>query len=44
LIALDTSVIIPALTDWHEADVQARLRAKNGRVPVHALLKGYSES
>ncbi|MGH9101312.1 MAG: PIN domain-containing protein [Acidimicrobiales bacterium] len=40
--ALDSSVVIAALTQWHEAHDAAREQAWGQRVPVHAYLESYA--
>ncbi len=42
MIAIDTSVAVPALLSWHEAHDRARLAAKDAPIPSHALLETYS--
>lgn len=42
MIALDTSVIVAALLDWHEAHEPASQAARGGAIPAHALLETYS--
>lgn len=42
MIALDTSVVVAALLDWHEAHEPARRAANGGAIPAHALLESYS--
>lgn len=42
MIALDTSLAVPALLAWHEAHDQARAAARDGVIPAHALLEAYS--
>ena len=42
MIALDTSVVVPALCGWHEAHPAARVAAAGASIPAHALLESYS--
>lgn len=42
MIALDTSVVIPALTAWHEAHDAARRAASGALVPAHTLVESYA--
>jgi predicted nucleic acid-binding protein len=40
--AVDTSVIVPALLQWHEAHEDCRRLLDGAMVPSHALLESYS--
>jgi predicted nucleic acid-binding protein len=40
--ALDSSVCIPALADWHEAHERSRPLAVGAVIPAHALVECYS--
>ncbi len=40
--AVDTSVVVPALTQWHEAHDQARQAAWGAAIPAHALVESYA--
>jgi predicted nucleic acid-binding protein len=42
VIALDSSVAIPALVSWHEFHEPARVAAEGAFIPAHALLETYS--
>lgn len=42
MIALDTSVVVPALVSWHEAHDPARRAAAGAAVPAHVRLEAYS--
>lgn len=42
MTALDTSVCVPALLDWHEAHDVCRRAAVGASIPAHALLEIYS--
>jgi predicted nucleic acid-binding protein len=40
--AVDTSVIVPALLEWHEAHPGCRYLLEGALVPSHAILESYS--
>lgn len=40
--AVDTSVVVPALLQWHEAHETARRMLSGSMVPAHAMLESYS--
>ena len=40
--AVDSSVLVAALAQWHEGHEAARREAHGGRVPAHAYLEGYA--
>ncbi len=42
MIALDTSVVVPALASWHEAHQITRRAARGGVVPAHVNLEAYA--
>jgi predicted nucleic acid-binding protein len=42
LTALDTSVVIAALTSWHEAHERSRRAAGGGSIPAHAVVEAYA--
>lgn len=42
MTALDTSVVIPALLQWHEAHPSAHRAATGGSVPAHVLVESYA--
>jgi hypothetical protein len=42
LTALDTSVVVAALTSWHEAHERSRRAAGGGSIPAHALIGSYA--
>jgi predicted nucleic acid-binding protein len=42
LIAVDTSVAVPALLGWHTAHSAARRAARGAAIPAHALVETYS--
>lgn len=42
MIAVDTSVAVPALLPWHEAHVQCHQRVVGASVAAHVLVETYS--
>ena len=42
MIALDTSVAIPALASWHEHHQAALSQSRGAMIPAHALLETFS--
>lgn len=42
MIAVDTSLAVPALISWHESHAMARHASKSASIPSHALLETYS--
>ncbi|MFV2038754.1 MAG: PIN domain-containing protein [Acidimicrobiales bacterium] len=42
MIAIDSSVAVPAVTSWHEFHEIARIAADGASIPAHALLETYS--
>lgn len=42
MTALDSSVVVPALTRWHQAHDEARLAAAGGSLPARALIESYA--
>jgi predicted nucleic acid-binding protein len=42
LIALDTSVVVPAISGWHVAHEASRKAAHGGTIPAHALAETYA--
>lgn len=42
MTALNSSVVVPALIEWHEAHDPARLAAAGASVPAHALIESYA--
>jgi predicted nucleic acid-binding protein len=42
VIAVDTSVVIPALVRWHQSHETCRKAAARRSVPAHALIESYS--
>lgn len=42
MTAVDTSVVVAALTQWHEAHDAARVAAHGAKIPAHALVESYS--
>ncbi len=42
MIAVDSSVAVPAFVAWHEAHLSARQAVANAAIPAHARLETYS--
>lgn len=42
MTALDTSVVVAALTSWHEAHQRSRRAAGGGSIPAHAVIESYA--
>jgi len=42
LIAIDSSVAVPAVASWHQFHEIARVAAEGAYIPAHALLETYS--
>lgn len=42
MIALDTSVVVPAVLSWHEAHSESAAAATGGSLPAHALVETYA--
>lgn len=40
--AVDTSVVVPALTRWHEAHDVSRRASAGQSIPFHALVESYA--
>jgi predicted nucleic acid-binding protein len=40
--AVDTSVVVAALAQWHEAHELARPAARDAEIPLHALVESYA--